>query len=156
MGMDRFEDLMSAITYAEAGDHERARALMKGRKTVLLAVSDRTSDGNALKYALNISERVEAVLEILYVLQSEDKSALRSFASAVKKDAGFNFSLVVKQGCMKKAILDYTDKRGEILFVIAGAEPELDAGCEEDDRAVSAAWKKLKCPLVVVSKAEAQ
>lgn len=153
--MNKIEDTMSAVAFAEAGEHEVAREMLKGQKTVLLAISDRAFDSNALTYALNISERIKANLEILYVSDSDrDRQGLNNFLSEVKK-VGFRFSLVMKKGCVKKAILEYTDKRSEILFVVVGAALELNIGCEVSEKVFSKAWKKLKCPLVVVSKNEA-
>jgi len=152
--MKKIEDAMSAVAFAEAGEHETAREILKGQKTVLLAISDRMFDRNALKYALNVSRRIDASLEILYVTPFEkERTGLKKFLAEVEKE-GFKFSLVMKKGCMKRAILDYTDKRCEILFVIVGSAPELDIECETGEKMLSMAWKKLKCPLVVVSKNE--
>lgn len=143
---------MSAVAFAEAGEHETTREILKGHKTVLLAISDSAFDKDALKYALNISERMKANLEILYVSESEkDRKGLKNFLSEVEK-VGFRFSLVMEKGCVKKAILDYTDKRSEILFVIVGAAIELNIGCDVKEKTFARAWKRLKCPLVVVSK----
>lgn len=154
MKMDKFQDLMSAITFAEAGEHEQAKEFLKGKKTVLLAISDRMFDENAFKYALNVSKRVDANLEILYVTELEkEKSGLKNFLSEVEKE-GFRFSLVMKQGCVKKAILEYTEKRREIIFVIVGSIPELEIECKTGEKTLTDAWKRLKCPLVVVSKGE--
>ncbi|KAF0144858.1 MAG: hypothetical protein FD156_1429 [Nitrospirae bacterium] len=149
-----FEKLMSAITFAEEGEHEKAKEMLKGRKTVLLVISDRFFDRDSLKYAINISDRIEANLEILYVSEpGRGKENLNDFRAEVGK-VGFRFSLVLKEGCMKKAILDYTNKRNEIVFVVAGSETELEIGCE-GEKALPDLWKGLKCPLVIVSKGEA-
>lgn len=150
--MDRFDDLMSAISFAEAGEHEKAKELLKGRDTVLLAISERMVDRHVMKYALNLSKRIEAGIDILYLTKSDAiNPLLEAFMSeARKKD--IDCSLVRKEGCMKKAILDYTGKKREILFVIVGSTPELDIECKTGEKSLSEAWKRLKCPLVVVSK----
>src|SRR4030065_1601754 len=149
----KIEDAMSAVAFAEAGEHEKAREILKGQKTVLLAISDRLFDRDAFKYALNVSQRIEAHLEILYVIPFEkERARLKNFLSEVEKE-GFRFSLVMKKGCMKKAILDYTEKRSEILFVIVGSALELDIECRGTEKTLSDAWEKLKCPLRVVSRA---
>jgi hypothetical protein len=150
--MDRFDDLMSAISFAEAGEHEKAKELLRGKDTVLLAVSERVVDRHVLKYALNLSKRIEAGIDILYLTKSDSKNPLlEAFMSEAGKK-GIDCSLVRKDGCMKKAILDYTDKKKEVLFVIVGSAPELDIECKTGEKSLSEAWKRLKCPLVVVSK----
>ena len=152
--MKKIEDAMSAVAFAEAGEHEKAREILKGQKTVLLAISDRLFDRDAFRYALNVSQRIEAHLEILYVTPFEkERAGLKNFLSEVEKE-GFRFSMVMKKGCMKKAILNYTEKRSEILFVIVGSKLELDIECKQGEKTLSDAWEKLKCPLVVVSKNE--
>jgi len=152
MNRDRFDDLMSAISFAEAGEHEKAKELLKSRDTVLLAVSERMVDGHVMKYALTLSKRIEAGIDILYLTKSDATNPLlEAFMSeARKKD--IDCSLVRKEGCMKKAILDYTGKKKEILFVIVGSTPEMDIECKTGEKSLSEAWKRLKCPLVVVSK----
>jgi hypothetical protein len=152
MNMDRFDDLMSAISFAEAGEHEKARELLKGRDTVLLAVSERVIDRNVLKYALNLSKRIEAGIDILYLTKSGEKNPLLEAFMSEAREKGIDCSLVKKEGCIKKAILDYTEKKKEVLFVIVGSTPELDIECKTGEKSLSEAWKRLKCPLVVVSK----
>jgi hypothetical protein len=152
MNMDRFDDLMSAISFAEAGEHEKAKELLKGRDTVLLAVSERVVDRHALKYALNLSKRIKAGIDVLYLAKSDSKNPLVETFMSEARRLGIDCSLVRKEGCMKKAILDYTGKKKEILFVIVGSTPELDIECKTGEKSLSEAWKKLKCPLVVVSK----
>ncbi len=152
MNMDRFDDLMSAISFAEAGEHEKAKELLKGRDTVLLAVSERVVDSHALKYAINLSSRIKSGIDVLYLTKSDSTHPLlQTFLSEADR-MGICCLLVRKEGCMKKAILEYTNRKKEILFVIVGSTPELDIECKTGEKSLSEAWKKLKCPLVVVSK----
>ncbi len=151
MSTDRFDDLMSAISFAESGEHEKAREFLRGRDTVLVAVSERLVDRNVLKYALNLSERIQAGIDILYLTKSNTTNPLvEAFISeARKKD--IVCSLVREAGCMKKAILNYTRKRKEVLFVVVGSAPELDIECSVGEKSLTEEWKRLKCPLVVVT-----
>ncbi|MDA8079737.1 MAG: hypothetical protein M0Z79_12465 [Nitrospiraceae bacterium] len=154
MTADRFDDLMSAISFAEAGEHEKAREFLKGRNTILLAVSDRFLDDNVLKYSLNMSRRIGACIDILYLSKSGSRDhILNEFMSAAGRD-GIACRLLKTDGCMKKAILDYTARKKEISFVVVGSTPELDIECRTGEKSLSDAWKRLKCPLVVVSKGD--
>ncbi len=154
MTADRFDDLMSAISFAEAGEHEKAREFLRGRNTILLAVSDRFLDDNVLKYSLNMSRRIGACIDILYLSKTGSRDhILDEFMSTAGRD-GITCRLLKTDGCMKKAILDYTARRKEISFVVVGSTPELDIECRTGEKSLSDAWKRLKCPLVVVSKGD--
>jgi hypothetical protein len=149
----QLEDILSSIAFAEEGEHEAALEILRGKKKILLAISERIFDGNALKYALSLSRRIGADIDILYLAGSAGENLeLDQFVSAAKRE-GAECTVVRKRGCMKKAILDYTEKRKEILFVIVGTESELTMECDLDEKTFESAWGKLKCPLVVVSKA---
>ncbi len=154
MKNERFDELMSAATFAEAGEHKEALRLMQGRDSVLLAVSDVYFDTNVFSYALNICKRTEACLAILYLTRTElHKDEIHEFmAKASHED--ITCTVIKKDGCMKQAILDYTTKNKAILFVVVGTTPELDIECKTGEKSLSEAWKRLKCPLVLVSKGE--
>lgn len=148
----QLEDIFSSIAFAEEGEYESAREILRGRKKILLAISERMFDRNALKYALNMGVRIGADIDILHLAGPEGHTdELAEVVSIVRKE-GLDCSVIKRRGCMKKAILDYTEERKEILFVIVGSESELSMECDLDERTFSNAWKKLRCPLVVVSK----
>ena len=152
MNKERFDELMSAIAFAESGEHEEARNVLKGRDKVLLAVSDVSFDPNVFSYALNICKRTSAGLDILYLTKAElHMDFINAFMSLASGD-DVTCAVAKKDGCMKQAILDYTMKNRQILFVVVGTTPELDIECKAGGKSLSEAWKKLKCPLVVVSK----
>lgn len=154
MNSERFEELMSAVTFAQAGEHEEALRLMRGRDRVLLAVSDIYFDTTVFPYALNICKRTEAGLAILYLTRTElHQNEINEFMSKASSES-IDCTLIKKDGCMKKAILDYTAKDKAILFVVVGTTPELDIECKTGEKSLSDAWKKLKCPLVMVSKGD--
>ncbi|MGC2061653.1 MAG: hypothetical protein WA610_01655 [Thermodesulfovibrionales bacterium] len=152
--MRKFDDIMSAISFAEAGDFDRAREFMKGRSSILLAISDMFFEVDVLKYALNLSKRITANIDILYLTRVEAHlSELEEFMkTALKEEIGCR--LFKKEGCMKKAILEYTEKRREIMFVVVGSTPELEIECKTGEKSLSDAWKRLQCPLVVVTKSD--
>ncbi len=154
MNNERFDELMSAATFAEAGEHEEAMRLMRGRDSVLLAVSDVYFDTGVFSYALNICKRTKAGLAILYLTRTElHKDEIHEFMAKASCE-GIICSLIKKEGCMKQAILDYTTKNKAIIFVVVGTTPELDIECKTGEKSLSEAWKKLRCPLVLVSRGD--
>jgi hypothetical protein len=54
---------------------------------------------------------------------------------------------------MKQEIIDYTNGRHDVLFVVVESPNSLDADCRKKDGVLTELWKNLRCPLVVVSDA---
>ena len=155
MNNEQFDELMSAVTFAQSGEHEAARNILKGKDRVLVAVSDMAFDTSVFSYALNICKRTHSELDILYLTRTElHGDEIREFMSRAAHE-GITSIITKKDGCMKQAILDYTTKKRAVLFVVVGTTPELDIECKAGEKSLSEAWKRLKCPLVVVSKGEA-
>ncbi|NJD55679.1 MAG: hypothetical protein FIA94_04645 [Nitrospirae bacterium] len=154
MNNDQFDELMSAATFAQSGEHETARSILKGKDRVLAAVSDMAFDSSVFSYALNICMRTQCELDILYLTRTEPHmEEIHAFMSRAARE-GITSIITKKDGCMKQAILDYTSKKRSVLFVVVGTTPELDIECKAGEKSLSEAWKRLKCPLVVVSRGE--
>lgn len=149
----KFEDAMSAAAFAEKGEFETAKEIFKGREKVLLTLTGREPDGKSFKYALNICKRIGAGLEIMYIARSDNAvHLLKQIKDELKKE-DIIYEIVEGSGCIKKAIINHTEKRGDIQFVIIDSSDSLDIECKKDDGTLSDAWEKLKCPLVLVSRA---
>src|SRR3989304_5461381 len=144
--------MMSAITFAEAGEFETAKEMEKNGN-VLLVLRGVESERKSLKYALNISKRIGAGLEVLFVsAQKGVGEVLGAIEKAIEekaKNEGVALRVERKNGCIKKEIVSYTRKRRDIKFVVVESAETLDIDC--GDKKLADGWEKLSCPLVVVS-----
>jgi hypothetical protein len=148
----KIEDILSAITFAEAGEFESARELMTGKKKrVLLAIQPGLKEGKVMRYALNTCKRNNADLDILFVAPTRmtDKS-LRPFFKEAKLE-GVHCRTVRRKGRLTDAIIDYTNSERDILFVVVESLTGLDRGGNLHEGSLSRGWDNLRCPLVVIS-----
>lgn len=145
----KIEDVLAAASFAEEGESETARSILNEKRRVLLALKQGRIDDKTVKYAINTSGRVGAELDILYLSSGETDNQLETLQSELTKK-GLRYRLILKTGCLKQAIIDYTNKEKEILFVVVESSNSLDADCNKKDTRLSELWQKLKCPLVVV------
>jgi hypothetical protein len=146
------ENLMSAITFAEADCAGIALEEMKGQK-VLLVLTGRERDARSFKYALNSSRRVGAALEVLLFGKEADRDQIETEAGRLSETVNAKVNLVGRSGCTGRQVIDYIEKRKDILYVVADSRHLLNAGCPEDGE-LKGLWRKLKCPLVLVSEPE--
>jgi hypothetical protein len=144
----KFEEIMSAIAFAEAGEAETARRELAGKK-VLLVMTGVASDRRSLKYAMNTARRVEASIEVLFL--ARDGTPFPQEFKALLEGEGLDYSIERKKGCLREKLIDFIGKRKDILFVVAESKTVLNAGCEPEEKELKGAWKRLTCPLVLVS-----
>lgn len=147
----KMEDLMSAISFAEEGEFDTAREMLKEERRVLLAIKEDHLDKKTFRYAINTCKRVGAHLDILYVSSVEKMSPVLEQCLEELKNDGISFRVVRKNGCLKQQIIDYTNKKKEILFAVTKSFENLDLDCTGKGKRLSEAWQRLRCPLVVVA-----
>jgi hypothetical protein len=149
----RFEDMMAASAFAEAGDFKTAQEILKEGRRILLAIKEGHLDKKILKYALNTCKRVAANLDILYISSTNEMAPmLKEFLMEFEKE-GIDYSLIRKEGCLEKEIKKYTDSHDEIVFVIIESPDNLlDENNKIENKVLSEFLWNLKCPLVEVMK----
>jgi hypothetical protein len=146
--MNSFEEMMSAASFAEEGEFDTARKVLSARHRILLVLTGTESDMKAASYALNISERISAAIEILYIKQKETgDSFLKSYLGELKA-GGIEHRLTQGEGPIKEEIIKFTDRMRDIQFVIIDSQ---DLGIASEKEEVLHGWEGLECPLVLVS-----
>jgi hypothetical protein len=147
----KIEDLMSAVSFAEEGEFETARELIKEKRRILLAVRMGQVDRKTFRYAINTCKRIGADLDVLYISPSDAQDPLLDQCLADMKGENIDYRLIRKSGCLKQEIIDYTSAKKEIVFAVTESSDNLDVDCKGKGKGLSEAWQNLKCPLVVVA-----
>jgi hypothetical protein len=147
----KFEDIMSAASFAEAGEFETAREMLAGKKKVLLVLSGTEADLKSLKYAINTAQRTDAALEILVTSDSDATHRLLDECAQQAREASVAATVDKRIGCMKEAIVNHTKTRRDILCVVVESSSALNRDCVQESRKLDKVWKNLGCPLVLVS-----
>ncbi len=152
--MNRFskkiEEMLSAISFAEEGEFQTAREILREDKRVLLALKETAIDNRTLVYALNAVKRVGAALDILLISQSSDMDQMIKKFIADLNNEGVEHRLIQKSGCLKDEIIDFTKRNNNILFVVVESSDSLDTDCKQKNRKFAETWRRLNRPLVVV------
>ncbi len=161
MGANKFknivkkaEDMLAATSFAEAGESGIARSILAEGRRVLLALKAGRVDIKTLKYAVNTAKRISAGLDILYVAASgrgaDAEDPMIKELEADLASTGIGYRLIRRTGCLKEAVIDYTNREKDILFAVVESPHALDADCRSKDNRLAELWRQLKCPLVVV------
>lgn len=144
----KFEDIMSAASFAEAGEFKTAREVLKGERRVLLAMREGEVERKALTYALNTCKRIGADMDVLYLSSgnSDEDPILKQFFSELDKE-GISYRLIRGSGLLREEIKNYTDSEISVHFVVVESLA-VDRWSKEER--LSEILKKIKCPVVVV------
>jgi len=143
----RFENIMSATAFAEAGEFETARELAATKQRVLLVLTGRLSDIKTLKYAINFCKRMKAGLEILCMESGRD---IVERSDAELKMAGIDYRVNIVGGCLRTAVVDITRENSGFDYVVVNSYHGLDMGCSEEAEILPDVRDVINCPLVVV------
>jgi hypothetical protein len=147
----KLEDLMTAASFAEAGEPDTAREMLGSRKKVLLVLTGRQSDAKSFKYALNMAKRNNADIEVLMTGASKAaEQTLNLFARQMQSEA-VGLTISRKSGCVKESIINHTKKRSDILCVVVESAELLDINCSHKHKKLERVWRELSCPLALVS-----
>ena len=144
----KFEDIMTAASFAEAGEFETARKVVKEGKRVLLALREGEVERKVLTYALNTCKRIGADMDVLYLSSgnSNENPMLKQFFSELERE-GISYRLIRGSGRLREEIRNYTDSEISVRFVVVESLA-VDRWSREEE--LSEILKKMKCPLVVV------
>ncbi|NIP30576.1 MAG: hypothetical protein GTN59_08465 [Candidatus Dadabacteria bacterium] len=141
---------MTVSVSAQANKSEMGNETLEKNYKILLALTGVQLNRNAFKYALNMCKHTGAELEILYVSKHADVT-LKQFQSELKKH-GIGYRYIKRYGCLVKEIQNYTDMKEDILYVVMEIPEELTINNKKTVPIIAKPLKKLRCPLVVVSK----
>lgn len=91
--LKQIQDAMAAVSFAEAGEWETAKEIIgreKDRHTVLLALEGACLSEKAFLYAHNLCNRINTLLEILYVVKPNGSLLERWKAARTKQNTAGN------------------------------------------------------------------
>jgi len=147
----QFEEIMSAAAFAEAGEFDAAKKIISERRKVLLVLTGIESDMKAVKFAINISKRIWAGIEILYINKDKEKksSLLEGYLKELKTK-GIEYQVTEEEGSVKEEIIRFIKKGKDIQFVVIDSE-DLGIRSDKDQKEDPDEWKRLQCPVVLVS-----
>ena len=146
----QFEEIMSSVAFAEAGEIGTAIKILHERHKVLLVLTGEETDMKAARYALNICKRIGVGIEILYITKNNDEIPFLEEYLKELKTKGIEYQVRRVRESMKEEIARFTEKEKNIQFVVIDSQ-DLGIRSESDKPETLKKWERLTCPLVLVS-----
>lgn len=159
---------MSAIAFAEAGDHQSVELLLDplgGSSTILLVTSGENVDQKTFNHAVQLSKRIDAELDVLQIIPYETgrddaeelairmASASRNLAQLVPvlEKFGLRFKITIRLGSLDEKLFNYAKRHKDVRMVILD-DPILRDAHQPDkwDDLVAKVSRNLSIPLVTV------
>jgi hypothetical protein len=146
----QFEEIMSSVAFAEAGEIGIAMEILHERHKVLLVLTGEETDMKSARYALNICKRIRAGIEILYITKNNDDIPFLEEYLKELKTKGIAYQVRRCKESMKEEIIRFIKKEKDIQFVVIDSE-DVGINAESDKPDTLKKWEGLTCPLVLVS-----
>ena len=119
-----FDQMMSAATFAEAGDHHTALEIngRKSHRTVLLVIEGEQSHRRDFDYAVGLCKRTQSELEILQVLSNAEQvpkgqTNLISLFEELETDE-IPFRATILLGEVRQRLYNYAKRHTDINTVV--------------------------------------
>lgn len=155
------EESMLAATFAEAGEHDMARALLNtgktARKKVLFGARATELPPRIIRQAVEICKRNGARLEILHVLPTEGnpdatetENGLLANLGRIKKrlmGLGILYEVVFGDTPLEEAIIRHASGRRDIMLILLGQEKRPG---RKGGKSTSQLLERLQCPVVLL------
>jgi hypothetical protein len=146
----QFEEIMSSVYFAEAGEVDSAIKILHERHKVLLVLTGEETDMKAARYALNICRRIRVGIEILYITKKDDEIPFLKKYLKELKTKGIEYQVRRYKESMKKEIIRFIEKEKGIQFVVIDSD-DIGIDSVSDKPETLKKWERLNCPLVLVS-----
>ena len=147
----KLEEMFSATAFAEAGEFDTAEQFLSGKEKVLLVLTGRETDVKSLKYALNIAKRTRAALEVLVTCDGGAAAELLELCAEKARRESLGLEVTRKTGCIRESIIRHARDRNDLVCVVIDSTDALDIDCSSDSQRLAGIWKKLGCPLALVT-----
>lgn len=154
----RIEEAMTAVTFAEQGEFESARQMLKNRKTankrVLLGTDAEDIDRQFIQYALQLCKRLGGGLEIVHLVHQDSEvvgksNELRKLKESLEKK-NIIYQAIPGGTSLEEAVEEYSRGRRDILCVVLESfkiveKEKTGSAAKRENRFL----KNLSCPVVL-------
>ena len=145
--LNGFEVTAMAAAFAEGGDFESARQVLRGKDRVLLVMAGQKNDREAFQYAASFCSRMDADLEILCTPAS--RSEVAGLTGEITR-LGISFRVHERRGCLKDAVTEISRAIRSINYVVMPSRTVMQRDCEQGSALSPKDLQHMPLPLVVV------